>query len=178
MASKSLTPAGLRGDGRRPGELRHLRVKMGHAGFDGSAYIEMGQTRVLAQCHGPHEVSRRQDELHTQVRRVSTPPPRPPPPPHSPLSLPLPPLSQSPPSPSPLAFCTTIGSTPCCKLASPRLASPRRTTCPPAHPPSPTALRPPEGADQRGVLPGTVRGDGPEAQANRRPAGDGARAGR
>uniref|UniRef100_A0A7S2CP52 Uncharacterized protein n=1 Tax=Octactis speculum TaxID=3111310 RepID=A0A7S2CP52_9STRA len=57
----ALSAAGLRQDGRRPGELRHLAVKMGHAGYDGSAYLEMGQSRVLVQVFGPHQVDRRRD---------------------------------------------------------------------------------------------------------------------
>lgn len=57
--------AGLREDGRRVGELRHLSVKLGLKGaHDGSAYFEMGQTRVLAQVVGPHEVSSRRLESH------------------------------------------------------------------------------------------------------------------
>ena len=48
--------AGLRHDGRRPGEMRELRVKLGVSrSHDGSAYLELGLTRVLAHVVGPHE---------------------------------------------------------------------------------------------------------------------------
>jgi exosome complex component RRP41 len=57
--------AGLRPDGRRPGEIRRLRCKLGVVpGVDGSAYLEMGQTKVLAIVKGPHEMQRRGDMLH------------------------------------------------------------------------------------------------------------------
>ena len=48
--------AGLRKDGRRPGEVRRIRYKLGtvqHA--DGSTYYEQGLTRVLATVYGPQE---------------------------------------------------------------------------------------------------------------------------
>jgi len=52
----SLSLAGLREDGRRAGEMRQIGVKMGLGGAcDGSAYFEMGQTRVLCEVVGPHE---------------------------------------------------------------------------------------------------------------------------
>lgn len=51
-----LAEQGLRPDGRRPNELRLLRCKMGVFGqADGSAYLEMGSTKVLAAVYGPHE---------------------------------------------------------------------------------------------------------------------------
>lgn len=34
---------------------------------DGSAYLEQGQTKVLAIVHGPHEVTRRSDALHDKA---------------------------------------------------------------------------------------------------------------
>lgn len=37
------------------------------ANADGSAYLEQGQTRVLAVVHGPHEVGRRGDALHDRA---------------------------------------------------------------------------------------------------------------
>lgn len=52
-----LSPEGLRLDGRRPGELRQLRTQLGTSeAADGSAYIEQGNTAVLAVVYGPHEV--------------------------------------------------------------------------------------------------------------------------
>lgn len=47
---------GLRIDGRRPLELRQIRVRMGIFGqADGSAYVEQGNTKVLATVYGPHQ---------------------------------------------------------------------------------------------------------------------------
>lgn len=47
---------GLRVDGRRPLELRQIRVRMGVFGqADGSAYIEHGKTKILAAVYGPHQ---------------------------------------------------------------------------------------------------------------------------
>lgn len=47
---------GLRADGRRAHELRQIRVRMGIFGqADGSAYIEHGNTKVLAAVYGPHQ---------------------------------------------------------------------------------------------------------------------------
>lgn len=47
---------GLRLDGRRAHELRKIRVRMGVFGqADGSAYIEHGNTKVLAAVYGPHQ---------------------------------------------------------------------------------------------------------------------------
>jgi len=57
--------AGLREDGRRAGELRQISAKLGLGGcHDGSCYLQMGQTRVLAQVFGPHEVDSRRNESH------------------------------------------------------------------------------------------------------------------
>lgn len=48
---------GLRADGRRALELRQIRIRMGVFGqVDGSAYIEHGNTKVLAAVYGPHQV--------------------------------------------------------------------------------------------------------------------------
>jgi exosome complex component RRP41 len=44
--------AGLRPDGRRPMEIRRMRCKLGVLqAADGSAYIEMGQTKVMQNLH-------------------------------------------------------------------------------------------------------------------------------
>lgn len=52
-----LSDQGYRLDGRRPGELRRVRARMGVFGqADGSAYLEQGNTRTLAVVYGPHEV--------------------------------------------------------------------------------------------------------------------------
>ncbi|XP_014252546.1 exosome complex component RRP41 [Cimex lectularius] len=48
---------GLRIDGRRPDELRLIKCRLGvydHA--DGSAYLEQGNTKVIATVFGPNEV--------------------------------------------------------------------------------------------------------------------------
>lgn len=52
-----LSDAGFRADGRRPEELRKVRARLGVlARADGSAYLEQGNTKVLAAVYGPHEV--------------------------------------------------------------------------------------------------------------------------
>lgn len=49
---------GLRLDGRRANELRQIRCKLGvFSQPDGSAYLEQGNTKVLAAVYGPHEVT-------------------------------------------------------------------------------------------------------------------------
>jgi len=54
-----LNISGLRVDGRRPGEIRRFAAAMGvFPRVDGSASVEMGNTRVLAVVHGPREVVR------------------------------------------------------------------------------------------------------------------------
>ncbi|KAJ1519485.1 hypothetical protein ONE63_004771 [Megalurothrips usitatus] len=51
-----LSDQGLRLDGRRPDELRNIRCKIGvFSQADGSAYIEQGNTKVLATVYGPHQ---------------------------------------------------------------------------------------------------------------------------
>lgn len=57
--------AGLRPDGRRGREIRRVRCRFGvFKGADGSAYLEMGQTKVIAMVKGPREVTRRQDRKY------------------------------------------------------------------------------------------------------------------
>lgn len=52
-----ISKIGLRLDGRRAGELRRVRCKLGvFSEPDGSAYLEQGLTKVLAAVYGPHEV--------------------------------------------------------------------------------------------------------------------------
>ena len=54
-----LSDQGLRLDGRKAGELRRVQCRMGVFGqADGSAYLEQGNTRVLAAVYGPHDMSR------------------------------------------------------------------------------------------------------------------------
>ncbi|XP_063237826.1 exosome complex component RRP41 [Bacillus rossius redtenbacheri] len=52
-----LSDQGLRSDGRRSNELRQVRCKLGvFSQPDGSAYLEQGNTKVLAAVYGPHEI--------------------------------------------------------------------------------------------------------------------------
>ncbi|VVC32325.1 Hypothetical protein CINCED_3A010613 [Cinara cedri] len=52
-----LSRQGLRTDGRRSDELRRIRCKMGVFNQpDGSAYLEQGNTKVVAAVYGPHEI--------------------------------------------------------------------------------------------------------------------------
>ena len=54
---RQLRFAGLRVDGRRPPELRRLQCKLGvFQQADGSAFLEQGNTKVLAAVYGPHDV--------------------------------------------------------------------------------------------------------------------------
>ena len=56
-AFELLSDQGLRMDGRKSGELRRIQCNMGVFGqADGSAYLEQGNTKVLAAVYGPHEV--------------------------------------------------------------------------------------------------------------------------
>ena len=53
-----LSDQGLRIDGRKPNELRRIKCSLGvFAQADGSAYLEQGNTKVLAAVYGPHEVT-------------------------------------------------------------------------------------------------------------------------
>ena len=55
--NKLISDQNLRLDGRRASELRQIRCKLGvFSQPDGSAYIEMGNTKVLAAVYGPHQV--------------------------------------------------------------------------------------------------------------------------
>jgi exosome complex component RRP41 len=63
-----LALSNLRNDGRKPEEIRRLRVQMGCLGEEttsvaGSALLEMGLTMALASVRGPMECARRSDEL-------------------------------------------------------------------------------------------------------------------
>ncbi|KAI8790746.1 exosome complex component RRP41 [Biomphalaria glabrata] len=52
-----LSDQGFRTDGRKPNELRRIRFKKGvFKQADGSAYLEQGNTKVLAAVYGPHEI--------------------------------------------------------------------------------------------------------------------------
>jgi len=59
MSLQLLSEEGYRIDGRKPNELRKIRCNMGvFKQADGSAYIEQGNTKILASVYGPHEPSR------------------------------------------------------------------------------------------------------------------------
>ncbi|MEM1506698.1 MAG: exosome complex exonuclease Rrp41 [Candidatus Bathyarchaeia archaeon] len=48
---------GLRVDGRKPNELRPIKMEVGVlSNADGSAYIEQGKSKILAAVYGPREV--------------------------------------------------------------------------------------------------------------------------
>ena len=48
---------GIRTDGRRPDELRPIKLEVGIlSNADGSAYIEQGKNKILAAVYGPREV--------------------------------------------------------------------------------------------------------------------------
>ena len=50
--------SGLRQDGRRINEIRRMVCRVGHLpAADGSAYVEMGNTKVLAAVYGPRAAS-------------------------------------------------------------------------------------------------------------------------
>ena len=52
-----LSLAGLRQDGRRCNEMRRLRIQLGlFSKVHGSAYVEQGNTKVMAVIHGPREL--------------------------------------------------------------------------------------------------------------------------
>ena len=54
---KMINKKGLRLDGRKPGELRPVKIEVGIlANADGSAYIEHGKNKILAAAFGPREM--------------------------------------------------------------------------------------------------------------------------
>lgn len=56
--ARLLGEEGFRGDGRKPNEIRHISGKMGVLKqAHGSAYLEQGDTKILAAVYGPHGVS-------------------------------------------------------------------------------------------------------------------------
>jgi exosome complex component RRP41 len=57
-----LALSNLRDDGRKPSELRRVRVQLGPLD-SGSALVQMGLTTAIATCRGPIECQRRGDEL-------------------------------------------------------------------------------------------------------------------
>jgi len=54
---KLIDKKGLRLDGRKPDELRPIKIEVGAlANADGSAYIEQGKNKILAAVYGPKEL--------------------------------------------------------------------------------------------------------------------------
>jgi len=54
---KLIDENGLRTDGRKPDELRPIKLSIGVlSNADGSAYIEQGKNKILAAVYGPREV--------------------------------------------------------------------------------------------------------------------------
>uniref|UniRef100_A0A0B6ZLM2 Putative exosome complex component RRP41 n=1 Tax=Arion vulgaris TaxID=1028688 RepID=A0A0B6ZLM2_9EUPU len=64
-----LSDQGYRTDGRKPNELRRIIFKKGiFKQADGSAYLEQGNTKVLAAVYGPHEIrGGKSKALHNKV---------------------------------------------------------------------------------------------------------------
>ena len=58
MNAPLVSPEGLRSDGRRPSELRHMLMNVGRA-KDGSSSVRHGNTRVLVRIDGPREHHKR-----------------------------------------------------------------------------------------------------------------------
>ena len=56
-SEKLIDKKGLRLDGRKPNELRPIKIEVGVlSNADGSAYIEQGKNKILAAIYGPKEV--------------------------------------------------------------------------------------------------------------------------
>ena len=67
---KLIDKKGLRLDGRKPDELRPIKIEVGAlSNADGSAYIEQGKNKILAAVYGPREVHPK--HLALQDRMVS-----------------------------------------------------------------------------------------------------------
>eukprot|EP01135_Chromosphaera_perkinsii_P009860 Nk52_evm1s1934 gene=Nk52_evmTU1s1934 len=63
-----ITPEGLRMDGRKSHELRRCHFSMGVlSDADGSAYVELGNTKVLATVYGPKESALRSKAMHDRA---------------------------------------------------------------------------------------------------------------
>ena len=66
-----ISPEGLRIDGRKPQELRRIRASFSQAGkAEGSAYLEVGNTKIHCSVFGPREAS--SNILASQVHHHST----------------------------------------------------------------------------------------------------------
>uniref|UniRef100_A0A914UH32 Putative exosome complex component RRP41 n=1 Tax=Plectus sambesii TaxID=2011161 RepID=A0A914UH32_9BILA len=62
-----LSEHGYRQDGRKPNQIRNINCRLGvYSQADGSAYLEQGNTKVLAAVYGPHEAKQRSRILEDQ----------------------------------------------------------------------------------------------------------------
>jgi exosome complex component RRP41 len=65
---KLIDKKGLRLDGRKPDELRPIKLEVGLlSNADGSAYIEQGKNKILAGVYGPREVHPKHLALQDQM---------------------------------------------------------------------------------------------------------------
>ena len=65
---KLIDKKGLRLDGRKPDELRPVKLEVGVIpNANGSAYIEHGKNKILAAVYGPRPVTPRQNSPKMQV---------------------------------------------------------------------------------------------------------------
>lgn len=65
MSRDVVSPEGLRQDGRRPPEIRKLTAEIGQfAKADGSAFLQQGNTKVIATVYGPREAKQRSKAEH------------------------------------------------------------------------------------------------------------------
>lgn len=63
-----LSDQNFRLDGRKPQELRRIQCNLGVFNqADGSAYLEQGNTKVLATVYGPHECRMKSKALHDKA---------------------------------------------------------------------------------------------------------------
>lgn len=63
-----VSPEGLRVDGRKCHELRRIICKKGiFVQADGSAYVEQGNTKIVASVYGPHESANKSKAQHDSV---------------------------------------------------------------------------------------------------------------
>ncbi|XP_067136862.1 LOW QUALITY PROTEIN: exosome complex component RRP41-like [Centruroides vittatus] len=68
MEQEELFDQGFRIDGRKANELRQVNCRLGvFDQADGSAYLEQGNTKVLAAIYGPHEVRGKSKALYDRV---------------------------------------------------------------------------------------------------------------
>ena len=69
MSVQLLNDQNFRLDGRKSNEIRKFNCKLGvFEQADGSAYVEMGNTKVLAAVYGPHDIRlKKSKSLHDKA---------------------------------------------------------------------------------------------------------------